>query len=425
MRVTIIVHGHPELTAGGAEQASYRLFEYLKREPDIAPTFVAHVPRHHIGHDCWFGLFRGRTDEIIWSPPPIDFMSLRNSNHAVLRRQMQDLLDTVKPDLLHIGHYQHFGLDLIDIAAAHAVPTILTAHEMMLICSNKGWMHTPQGKLCETASSRACQACFPSYSTEFFAGRKSMAMTALDHVRQIISPSEFVRDRLVAWGIEDRRIAVVENLMGDWPLKAPEVMQTSSDGVARKPMTFAFFGQIFAEKGVELLLDAIAAMPAAARQKARFDFFGVINDYDGFGQGFLEKISRLSDQVSYRGTYRNEDVVHLMSGADWIVVPSLWWENSPLVIEEAKMAGRPVLAADIGGMKEKASQSEANRLFEAMSAGDLARQMTRIIEEDARPRPDAPDIDGINRARLDRHLEIYRHVVGPDETFIDRASGSG
>ena len=42
-----------------------------------------------------------------------------------------------------------------------------------------------------------------------------------------------------------------------------------------------------------------------------------------------------------------------MSSVDWVVVPSIWWENSPLVIQEAFMHGRPVICSDIGGMAEK------------------------------------------------------------------------
>jgi glycosyltransferase involved in cell wall biosynthesis len=42
-----------------------------------------------------------------------------------------------------------------------------------------------------------------------------------------------------------------------------------------------------------------------------------------------------------------------MAGVDWVVVPSIWWENSPMVIQEAFVCGRPLVVADIGGMKEK------------------------------------------------------------------------
>jgi len=53
-----------------------------------------------------------------------------------------------------------------------------------------------------------------------------------------------------------------------------------------------------------------------------------------------------------------------------VVVPSIWWENSPLVIQEAFGHGRPVICSDIGGMAEKVSH-DVNGLH--FRAGDPAR----------------------------------------------------
>ena len=39
--------------------------------------------------------------------------------------------------------------------------------------------------------------------------------------------------------------------------------------------------------------------------------------------------------------------------ANYVVVPSIWWENSPVVIQEAYAARRPVICSGIGGMAEK------------------------------------------------------------------------
>ena len=57
--------------------------------------------------------------------------------------------------------------------------------------------------------------------------------------------------------------------------------------------------------------------------------------------------------VTLAGAYDHAAVPRLMAEVDWVVVPSRWWENSPLVIQEAFMHGRPVICTDIGGMKEK------------------------------------------------------------------------
>jgi glycosyltransferase involved in cell wall biosynthesis len=70
-----------------------------------------------------------------------------------------------------------------------------------------------------------------------------------------------------------------------------------------------------------------------------------------------------------------------MRQVDWVVVPSVWWENSPLVIQEAFAAGRPVVCSGIGGMAEKVPAGTAGLHFRAGDPGDLADVMRRAATE--------------------------------------------
>jgi glycosyltransferase involved in cell wall biosynthesis len=64
-----------------------------------------------------------------------------------------------------------------------------------------------------------------------------------------------------------------------------------------------------------------------------------------------------------------------MENIDWVVVPSIWWENSPLVIQEAFGHGRPVLCSDIGGMAEKVTHDVNGLHFRAGDPDSLAMTM--------------------------------------------------
>ena len=61
-----------------------------------------------------------------------------------------------------------------------------------------------------------------------------------------------------------------------------------------------------------------------------------------------------------------------MAETDWVVVPSIWWENSPLVIQEAFFHGRPVICSDIGGMAEKVRDGVDGLHFRRNDAFSLA-----------------------------------------------------
>lgn len=76
-------------------------------------------------------------------------------------------------------------------------------------------------------------------------------------------------------------------------------------------------------------------------------------------EAYRQKIEALREPlikqgvVQWVGPYQPHELRRRMAGVDWVVVPSIWWENSPMVIQEAFVCGRPLLVSDIGGMAEK------------------------------------------------------------------------
>jgi len=73
--------------------------------------------------------------------------------------------------------------------------------------------------------------------------------------------------------------------------------------------------------------------------------------------------------------------VERMRDVDWIVAPSIWWENDPLVLQEALAAGRPVIASDIGGMAEAVRRQSLGLLAPEGDADALAATLTRCLAE--------------------------------------------
>ena len=76
------------------------------------------------------------------------------------------------------------------------------------------------------------------------------------------------------------------------------------------------------------------------------------------------------------------DLERLMADVDWVVVPSVWWENSPMVISEAFFFGKPVICSNIGGMAERVSNGIDGLHFSVGSSGSLARAMARALTEE-------------------------------------------
>ena len=106
--------------------------------------------------------------------------------------------------------------------------------------------------------------------------------------------------------------------------------------------------------------------------------------------------------MSLVGRYQPEALPRLMAGVDWVVVPSIWWENSPLVIQEAFLHGRPVICSDIGGMAEKVTDGINGLHFSARDAVSLASTLRRAVT--------TPELWGSLRAGIPGVYKMEDHL---------------
>jgi len=408
VRVAIISHGHPAVSAGGGERAAYSLFEHLKTIPGMEPVFVARADPSEIAHDAWFGAFRGRPDELLWAPPPYDWFRRMSVSHDVLRMHVRSLVDHLRPDVVHFHHYIFFGLDVLGLFKELAdCRTILTLHEYALICHHDGQMvKTRDLRLCSHASPAECHACFPEYSAGRFFLRTRLIGHQLEPVDRFVSPSKFLRDRHVAWGLDPGRISVVENLLPPG-FRAPAAV--AADGTRQDRIRFGFFGQLNRYKGALVLLDAVKHLPQEIADQVEIVLFGakLEQQQQEFQDAVTRAIKDSRARVSLFGPYQHGDLPALLRGVNWMVIPSTWWENSPLVIQEARVVGVPILASNIGGMAEKVRDGVDGLHFLAGSALDLAAKIESIVSKRTSVKPVPLDLAAQNAAMLDAHLDLY------------------
>ncbi len=264
--------------------------------------------------------------------------------------------------------------------------------------------------LCETANPHDCAECFQEIApTEFFL-RESFIKSHFEKVDSFIAPSEFLRQRYIAWGIPSWQIITLENGM---PLVRPPPPRPLAKGEGRS--VFAFFGQITPFKGlVELLaaFDHLARFPAAMTERIRLFVHGGYPErsHPQFVEGVRKLFAKVAGRVHFAGSYRQGDLYRLMAGIDWVVVPSVWWENSPLVIEEALAHRRPVICSAIGGMAEKVRPGQDGLHFPVGNPFELANLIVRVAAEETV----WERLQGTMRRPLGigetvaRHLEAYR-----------------
>ncbi len=281
-----------------------------------------------------------------------------------LTQHVRPFLQAVDPDVVHVQHTMHLGFDLLrEIRTSlPGVPIVHTLHEFAAICLRDGQMlRADDDTLCTGASPRACHECFPEHSARDFFLREQFVKANFAAVDLFISPSRFLRDRYVEWGIHPSRIVVEENGRTT-PTEAPRVVAdrprrdrlgssgssagtrrrraargdgtARSDGARRRtdPPSACAAGRRCPAEGPGRVDLGHGERAAAGGPTLRLHGANLDLQVGSYRDRIAELIAASSDRVSMVGSYRPAELAELMAQVDWVVVPSIWWENAPLVI---------------------------------------------------------------------------------------------
>jgi glycosyltransferase involved in cell wall biosynthesis len=381
-RVLILCHAHPGLSLGGGEIAAYAQWQELRRQ-GVDAMFLARaaMPSGHAGTPFTARSADGR--DMLFHAPPVDHFRHSQPARRVVYESFRELLESFRPTAVHFHHYVHLGLEMVREVRRYGaeIPVIMTLHDYLGICHAQGQMRKTSGMLCERATPLDCHCCFPERSPQDFFLRELFVKSFFSLVDRFVCPSAFLRDRYAAWGLPAERLLVLENGHKRLPARAEEARPEAADGAAPDAPArarFAVLGQLSELKGTLVLLDAVRMLPKRLRETVRIELHGTMQHApEAFRERVAQAHEELQPALSYRGPYLPDSVDSILRSVDWAIVPSIWWENSPLVIQEAFRAGRPVLCSDVGGMAEKVQDGVDGLHFRVGSAGDLARCIER------------------------------------------------
>ncbi|MBM3095123.1 glycosyltransferase [Ensifer sp. T173] len=386
LRVLVISHAHPSFSLGGAEIASHNLHRGLNAMEGVESVYLA-AASPPLQRHASSALMSARLpqEEVLFHTDAYDHFHLANEDVESIERDLLRFVRDVKPDVIHFHHVLGFGLEAL-YAVRSALPDaaiLLTLHEFVPICHNHGQMvKRPTGQLCEQASPTACNSCFPDIPASRFLRREALVRAMLlDMVDAFVAPSAFLAKRYAEWGIDRQRIHVIENgIMGE---EATPVRELARSDARRN--RFAFFGQMTPFKGVDVLIDAIGRVPDEIwGDDAYLMIFGANLERQPveFQARMKKLIERAGRRVRFYGSYQNADLPKLMRSVDWVIFPSIWWENSPVVIQEALLHRRPIICSDIGGMAEKVRDGADGLHFRAGNGQHLADRIVEVLNDD-------------------------------------------
>ena len=202
--------------------------------------------------------------------------------------------------------------------------------------------------------------------------RLAAARHVFDDVDLFVAPSRFMAVEFERFGIAAAKVKV-----SDYGF-AP---QTSARRMPRARATAGWgtVGTLVWHKGVHVLIDAVRALPPG---DVELRIFGEPGVFPAYSRELKARAAGLS--VRFEGSFDRHAVADVYGDMDVLVVPSLWLENSPLVIHEAFTAGVPVVASRMGGIVDLVRDGDNGLLYEATSPEALANALRSLIEQPGR-----------------------------------------
>lgn len=288
------------------------------------------------------------------------------------RKRLERLLDRVRPDIAHLHMIDHqLSPSILDAFKKYGVPVLQTVHQYKLVCPNYKLYNPRTGEICEKCLGgnfvhpvlERCHqdsaAAGALLAVESFAHR---ALRLYNKIDLFHTPSDFMRQKLIAGGVRPDRIRKLY-----YTLKLEDYPYHPEFGDY-----FVYYGRLSKEKGVRTLLQAMKGL-----RGRELHIVG-----DGPQRGELEKLAAdlALSHVRFMGNLSKDELRPVVQNARFVVVPSEWYDNSPLVIYESFSFGKPVLGASLGGITELVDDGKNGFLFEAGNVEALRTKIARLYD---------------------------------------------
>lgn len=348
--------------------------------------------------------------------------------HPYLRKHYDKLFDALAPDLVHCFHLQNLSASLLDVADNRGVPVIYSATDFWLICPIVQ-LRRPDGSACRGPAPLAinCLTCYtprlfpeipefvealgkkypgalsnisqlPKPTSDFVTGglyitylakkfpsavkatveRPDVLRQFANQLSAIIVPTKLMRELFISNGLDARLIHHIPFGIDTEELRKGQNKTFSNE------LRIAFIGTLAEHKGPDLLIKAFLGLPEQA--KASLTLYGELNQFPEYSKYLRELTisdSPLSKKIAFAGTFPNDQIGEVFSQIDVLVVPSRWYENTPLVVQSALAAKTPIVAANFAGLSELIKHEFNGLLFEPNKVQSLADALLKFIEDNS------------------------------------------
>ncbi len=432
MNILYAVHHFPPNFNGGAELRAHRTASKMQRRGNSASVVCIEQisfgaqNKIEVKEELFGELSVYRTYVQLDSPPvPLGYIY----QNAPIGELISEIIDRKRFDLLHLFGGYLLNADALQSARKKGVPSVVSLTDFWYFCPVTQMIRT-SGEVCTfPIKEEICARCLaekkrryrwldkilPGFMDVYWKNKhkvlidlKNRSDTLIHELNLsglIISPSIFLRETYIHQGIDPQKI--IFSRQGVDLSAFPEIIPDKKPtGILR----VGYIGQLVNIKGVHILIEA---MNQLKQLPVQLDIYGDLTKYPDYVEE-LRHIARDNPRIIFRGLFDRKDLLQVMENLDVLIVPSLWYENSPNIIQEAFATRTPVIASNLGGMAELIKHQENGLLFNPSDSASLADQIRQFLELPGLREKLVKGIEPVKNVEveLDELQKIYNQVIG-------------
>ena len=266
------------------------------------------------------------------------------------------LLDTVRPDVVHVQHLMGLPLAVMREIAKRRIPYVVTLHDYWWVCANAQLLTNYDETVCDGPRAFVnCARCalartdalalWPAIPVlaGLMAWRNRRLHAILRAAAAIVAPSAFVKQwyaNSLSRSDIAGRVTVISH-----GIELPDARERPAVSVLQIPRRAAYIGGLSQQKGVHVVVAAFQGLESAAELWIAGDEIA--------DPAYVQRLRAMATpNVRFLGKLSRAAVWRTLAQVDVVVVPSLWYETFSLIVREAFAAGVPVVVSDLGALAE-------------------------------------------------------------------------
>jgi len=380
MKLLVVVHDYLPFHVAGTELHAHQSGSQLAaRGHEVTALFTERDLSREPGSIRHGELDGVKTIEVVHQREYADVRETYLEDESA--RIFRELLAELRPDVVHFHHFAFWGACCATIAREAGCRVVATLHDYHLLCDNSVLLKR-DGSLCEGGPRGECHECLERHPLhpdraadetreEAFARamgeRRELHAGALTELHRVICPSHFLAKLFLGAGwVREEQVVVMK---AGYP--GPRRAARRTD--AARPLRVGFVGGVYRSKGVHVLVEAFAKLKGTA---VELSIHGALDWFPDYVEGLRDRARGLA--VSFPGRFEPAELDAILAGLDLLVVPSIWYENMPITLQEAFRNSLPVVASDLGGMSEAVEHGVSGLLVPPGDSGALAAAIREL-----------------------------------------------